>query len=119
MIEPATFCPGCGCNLAAEQPVELGALRVDPRGDVTWAGNLVDLTGGQHQVLSTLAQARGQLVTKAVLEERLGYEGLANVVDVHLVRIRRKLRQAGAPATAIATVTGRGHRLNLEALQCR
>jgi DNA-binding response OmpR family regulator len=119
MTEPAAFCLGCGCNLAAEQVVELGELRADPRGDISWSGGALPLTAGEHLLLGSLAQARGRVVSKAVLQERIGYEGDNNVIEVFLVRIRRKLRSAGAPTDLIETVMSRGIRLNLEAVQCQ
>lgn len=110
------FCPCCGHNLAAEQPMAVGSLAVDPRGDASWEGRAIHFTPGERIVLDSIVQARGRLVPAPALRERIGYEGLGNVLDVFLVRIRRKLRQAGAPATLIETAIGRGYRLNLEAL---
>lgn len=115
------FCPSCGHNLAAEQPAAIGPLSYDPRGDVAWRGSLVPLTASEHLILCSLALAAGALVSRATIEERIGYDGLCRVIDVFILRIRRKLRAAGAPATIIEAVRGRGYRLNrpmLEALTC-
>lgn len=116
MIERSPFCPCCGHNLAAEDPVTIGALRVDPRGDATWRGSTLGLTAGEHIVFGTLAQARGRLVDVAILQERAGYEGFANAVPVFLTKIRRKLRAAGAPPGMIVNVLNRGWRLDLSLL---
>lgn len=116
MIDPA-FCPGCGHNLRAEQPVSIGALEHDPRGEARWGGRALGLTASEHLVLGSLVAAAGGFVTRPALEERIGYEGLTRVTDVYLLRIRRKLGGAGAPVGVIENVRGRGHRLNLELLE--
>jgi DNA-binding response OmpR family regulator len=115
------FCPCCGINLAAEQPVSIGPLGYDPRGDATWNGGRLPLTSAEHIVLGSLALAGGALVPRPTIDERLGYDGDHRVSDVYLLRVRRKLRAAGAPATVIENVRSRGYRINrpmLESLAC-
>lgn len=113
---PLPFCPCCGNNLGAELPVTIGGLAVDPRGDATWRGRLLGFTAAEHIIFGTIAQARGAIVGAALLAERIGYEGDANVIAVFLVKIRRKLRAAGAPPAIIANVMNRGWRLDLALL---
>ncbi|TMJ19010.1 MAG: winged helix-turn-helix domain-containing protein [Alphaproteobacteria bacterium] len=119
MIEALAFCPGCGCNLEAERPVLIGELAHDPRGFTRWRGSILSFTAAEHLVFGSLAQAGGAIVARAVLCERVGNETLGNVIEVFMTRIRRKLRDAGAPATIVQTVIGRGYRLNVEVIQCR
>jgi DNA-binding response OmpR family regulator len=110
------FCPCCGHNLAAEAVIAIGQLRVDPRGDATWGGGTIGLTSAEHIILASIAGAKGAIVAKAVLQERIGYEGDGNVIDVFLTKMRRKLRAAGAPPALIANVRDRGWRLDLSLL---
>ena len=111
-----TFCHACGANLEAEQPVEFGPLRVDPRGEAHWDGRKIKLTCAQFLLFSTIAQARGKLVSKDVLAERAGYDGQGDahdVAQVFICRIRGALRSIGAPPTIIRTVRGRGCSLDV------
>ena len=114
------FCPHCGCNLVAEQPVVIGPLSYDPRGDLCWRDRPLPLSPHQLLILGALVQARGAIVTNDVLAERSGYDGTgdsADVVKVLICRIRHHLRSAGAPPTMIVTVRGRGCRLDTALLQ--
>ncbi|MGE0517667.1 MAG: helix-turn-helix domain-containing protein [Candidatus Binatia bacterium] len=57
-----------------------------------------------------LLRHRDQLVTRTMLLDHCwddSYDGLSNLVDVHVSRLRRKLEQAGARCT-IRTVRGAG-----------
>jgi len=108
---PSIFCPSCGHNLAAEQAVTIGALSFDPRGEVLWSGSPIKFTCSQFLLFGALMQARGKLVSKDVLAERAGYDGLGDahdVVQVLVCRIRGALRSVGCPPTIIRTVRARG-----------
>jgi len=110
-LEPPVFCPSCGHNWRAEQPVTIGGLSVDPRGDALWHGKRIDFTRAQFLVFSALAQAAGKLVTIDVLAERSGYDGSGDsrdVVQVLICRIRRHLRAVNCPPTIIPTPRPRG-----------
>ena len=117
MTTECAFCPRCGHDLALEQRVEVGPLINDPRGAARWCGRIVALPPSEHIILGTLARAGGALVATDILAERIGYERDGNVVDVHLSRLRRRFREAGAPATLFPNVRRRGHRLNVEMLE--
>jgi DNA-binding response OmpR family regulator len=116
----ARFCPACGHNLEAEQPVAFGPLAVDPRGEATWRGRKIRLTCGQFLIFDSLAQAGGAIVAKDILAERAGFgdsDDPLNVVDVLICRIRRALRAAGVPPTIIRTIRGRGCALDTQMLR--
>jgi two-component system OmpR family response regulator len=52
----------------------------------------------------------GQLVTRTMLLDQCwdaGYEGVSNLVDVHVGRVRRKLEGAGGPPL-LHTIRGAG-----------
>ena len=103
------FCPSCGYDLAKDEVIERGALRLDPRGEITWHGAPVMLTPAEHLLLSTLVKAQGRPVRRDVLLERTGADCASNVADVQLHRIRGKFAGTGHPAP-IETVRGHGWR---------
>ncbi|WP_129792581.1 helix-turn-helix domain-containing protein [Sphingosinicella sp. CPCC 101087] len=112
-----TYCTHCGHNLEAERPTSIGPLAFDPLGMASWRGAPFHLTAGEHLLLGGLVQARGGLVRDSVLAERIGTESLGNVIQVLMTRLRRKFRDAGAPATLIQTVRHRGYRLDVAMLE--
>lgn len=85
-----------------EQDLARKQVRVD--------GSPVNLTLKETVVLDYLLRHRGRIVTRTMLLEHCwddSYQGLSNLVDVHVSRVRRKLTQAGARC-AIRTVRGAG-----------
>jgi DNA-binding response OmpR family regulator len=57
-------------------------------------GMVVELTAREYAILEILAQARGRLVSRAMLCEHLYNEDVdiaSNVVDVHIAALRKKL----------------------------
>ncbi|MGE0446589.1 MAG: helix-turn-helix domain-containing protein, partial [Vicinamibacterales bacterium] len=57
-------------------------------------GAIVELTAREYAILEILAQARGRLVSRAMLCEHLYNEDVdiaTNVVDVHIAALRKKL----------------------------
>ena len=86
-------------------------LELDPgRFQVTRAGTPITLTAKEFAILEYLMRHAGQLVTRTMLLEQCwdaGYEGLSNLVDVHVSRVRRKLEGAGGP-TLLHTIRGAG-----------
>ena len=91
----------------------VGAWRVEP-GDrsATAGGEAVELTPREIEVLTLLARAKGQTVTRdRLLREVWGFGNVERIhtrtVDMHIAKLRRKLgRRAG-----IETVRGAGYRL--------
>jgi DNA-binding response OmpR family regulator len=78
---------------------------------VTAAGEPVDLTRVEFDLLAALARRPGAAVSRAWLAEHVldpDREGGERTLDVHMSRLRKKL---GAAAAAIATVWGVGYRL--------
>jgi DNA-binding response OmpR family regulator len=116
---PPPYCPSCGHNLAAEQPVTIGPLEFEPRGEARWHGRKIPLTCGQFLIFGALVLAGGRYVSRDILAERAGYDGLGdahNSVDVLTCRARRALRLVGCPTTIIRNERGRGLRLDVELL---
>ncbi|GAC1335472.1 MAG: response regulator transcription factor [Chloroflexota bacterium] len=81
--------------------------------EVKRAGERIQLTNREYQVLEYLMHNRGRVLTRSMIEEHVwGYEygGLSNTVDVHIKRLRRKMDRDDEPSM-IETVRGAGYRL--------
>lgn len=84
----------------------------------TRAGNRLDLTDSEYRLLLLLAEAPGQVVTRAtILREVLGWRAEVDpgtaVVEVAVNRLRQKLdRPFGSPL--LHTLRGRGYVLSAE-----
>jgi two-component system copper resistance phosphate regulon response regulator CusR len=86
--------------------VELDAARFEVRR----SGALVTLTAKEFAILEYLMRHAGELITRSTLLERCwdaSYEGLSNLLDVHLSRLRRKLDGPGLPPV-LHTIRGAG-----------
>lgn len=98
--------------LSRSTAVRLGDLAVDlDQRRVAVAGEPVDLTRVEFDLLAALVRRQGSAVSRAWLAEHVldpEREGGERTLDVHMSRLRKKL---GAAASAIATVWGVGYRL--------
>jgi DNA-binding response OmpR family regulator len=98
------------------RPVVLraGDLELDPAThSVTRGGVQVALTSREFALLRELLSHVGDVVTKNDLLEQVWdahYDGLSNVVEVHVANLRRKLELPGRPAP-IETIRGAGYRV--------
>jgi two-component system OmpR family response regulator len=102
----------------ARSPVlSAGDLRLDPAAhEVRRAGVAVPLTAREFALLHYLLARRGEVVRRSDLLEHVwdaAYDGLSNVVDVHVGSLRRKLEEPGRPPL-IETVRGVGYRITGE-----
>ncbi len=90
--------------------LELGDVVVDPQArEVTVAGEPVELTGKEFDLLAYLLENTGIVVSRDQLLDRvwgLSYAGGTRTVDVHVAQLRRKL---GRP-DAIRTLRGAGYK---------
>jgi len=97
--------------------VRLGPLRLDPRRAAASVGDLpLALTTGEFELLLLLASRPGEFVHRDTIARTLGSpngDGRRGA-DMHVYRIRRKLRDAGAHTLSVDTVYGRGYCLRLE-----
>jgi DNA-binding response OmpR family regulator len=97
----------------AEDVLSAGPIVIDRLDHVAQVhGRAVELTPAEFRLLETLLQAPGRTFTREQLVERaLGEdsEALARTVDVHVMKLRKKLGDAGS---AIATVFGVGYKLS-------
>jgi two-component system response regulator VicR len=101
---------------AATTTSQVGDLTVDPaRREVYFSGEELELTALEFELLHTLAQHAGQVLTREQLVERVwGYDYLGDlrVVDAAVKRLRAKLRQAAPQTETIVTVRGVGYKLS-------
>jgi DNA-binding response OmpR family regulator len=77
---------------------------------VTRDGMAVPVTAKEFAILECLMRHAGAVVTRSMLLETCwdaSYDGLSNLVDVNLSRLRRKLEATGGPAL-IHTIRGVG-----------
>lgn len=86
-------------------------LELDPgRFRVSRGGTPIILTAKEFALLEYFMRHAHELVTRTMLLEHCwddGYDGLSNLVDVHVSRLRRKLEVGGRPAL-LHTVRGAG-----------
>jgi DNA-binding response OmpR family regulator len=98
--------------------VRLGPLRLEPRRATASVGDVpLALTTGEFELLLLLASRPGEFVHRDQIARTLGSaspggEGRRSA-DMHICRIRKKLRDAGARGLRVDTVYGRGYCLCL------
>jgi DNA-binding response OmpR family regulator len=90
-------------------------VRIDTRTrDARVAGVRVQLAQKEYELLLRLAREPERVFTKAeLLRDVWGYRASARTrtLDSHASRLRRKLREAGAPVALVENVWGVGYRL--------
>jgi DNA-binding response OmpR family regulator len=82
------------------------------RGTVILAGRSVHLTPTEYRLLVVLASRPDEVLSRETLGRLVwGYEdlGTGHLVDVHIGRLRLKLRRASSSGPVIATVRGKGY----------
>jgi DNA-binding response OmpR family regulator len=98
----------------SDDAIELGAVTVRiAEGRVLRDGVEVSLTKTEFRLLCALAAAKGAVVTREQLLERVwdyDYFGDTRLLDVHIRRLRRKIEPDPAQPTLIITVRGQGYR---------
>nr|WP_296073298.1 response regulator transcription factor [uncultured Actinoplanes sp.] len=104
-----------GASARADPAITVGELVIDPSARrVSLAGDEIELTPREFDLLHHLAQRKNQVVTKReLLSEvwRIPYGGADKTVDVHLSWLRRKLGESATAPRYLHTVRGVGVRL--------
>jgi two-component system alkaline phosphatase synthesis response regulator PhoP len=94
--------------------VRVGDLEIDLRGHrVTRAGEPIQLTRTEFNLLATLAQHPGQTFTREQLLDRLhgvAYDGYDRSVDAHVKNLRQKVEADPTEPRYVLTVYGIGYR---------
>jgi two-component system alkaline phosphatase synthesis response regulator PhoP len=95
-----------------QAPIHVGDLTIDPaRHEVTITGQPVELRPKEFDLLLTLAEHRGIVLSRDQLLNLVwGYDfyGETRTVDVHIANLRKKLT---SPSLEIETVLGIGYKL--------
>jgi two-component system alkaline phosphatase synthesis response regulator PhoP len=95
-----------------------GEISLDlPRRQAWLAGQPLDLTAMEFDLLTVLIEHPGQVFSRMQLLERLqdqAYEGYERTIDVHVKNLRRKLSDDPAVPRFIETVRGVGYRFMQE-----
>jgi DNA-binding response OmpR family regulator len=91
--------------------MHIADLEVDPaRFEARRCGQLLSLTTKEFAILEYFVRHAGELVTRTMLLESCwdgSYDGLSNLVDVHVGRLRRKLDLPGT-RPLLHTIRGAG-----------
>ena len=100
---------------SGEPVIELGDLVVDlQKREVRMAGKSVHLTPHQFDLLRVLALNAGKLLTQRQLLQEVwgpGYRDAANLLQVNVSQLRRKIEPDRARPRYLLTETGAGYRL--------
>jgi two-component system OmpR family response regulator len=104
----------------AEAPppvLRVGDLSLDPASrTVERAGQRIELSAKQFALLHYLMRHAGQVVSRTMIQEHVWnyeFDGLTNVVDVHINRLRNKIDK-GFDRPLIHTLRGVGYVLREE-----
>jgi DNA-binding response OmpR family regulator len=101
----------------APPPIAIGDLRIEPAARRAFRGDVeVRLTAREFDVLEFLMRRGGQVVSKDEILAGVwdfDFDGPANIVEVYVRRLRRKLDEP-FDRTTITTVRGAGYRLDDE-----
>ncbi len=104
-----------GTPSAPETPVQVGELRLDPGSrTVDLAGEKLDVTRKEFDLLAELMAHPGQVVTREDLMSRVwdvNWFGSTKTLDVHVRTLRQKLGDDSANPRFIETIRGVGFRL--------
>jgi DNA-binding response OmpR family regulator len=99
--------------------VRFGPLRLDPRRAAATIGHAqLALTGGEFELLLLLASRPGDLVHRETIARTLGRASNPDTrrsADMHICRIRRKLREVDGHGLVVETIYGRGYLLRMGA----
>jgi two-component system KDP operon response regulator KdpE len=100
---------------SGEPVIEVGELVVDlPKREVRMAGQPVHLTPHQYDLLRVLALNVGKLLTQRQLLQEVwgpGYSDAANLLQVNVSQLRRKIEPDRARPRYLLTETRAGYRL--------
>ena len=102
----------------ASQPVRVGALVVDAaRRRVELAGEVIELTTAEFDLLNLLARHAGQTLSRNEIYQQIHgyrYDGLDRSIDLRISRLRKKLGDDPAKPQRIKSVRGVGYQLSID-----
>jgi DNA-binding response OmpR family regulator len=98
------------------QKLQAGDLVMDVQTREVWRGaRKIDLTAKEHAILEYFLRRPNAVVTRTMLGENVWdyeFDGLSNIIDVYVRRIRRKIDEDGQDSL-IQTMRGAGYRLRV------
>jgi DNA-binding response OmpR family regulator len=101
-----------------EEPLERGELRIDFEKRTTeLAGDPIDLTYVEFEILSVLARHPGRVYTRDMLLDRIWGDSAfrdPRTIDVHIRHLREKLERDAKTPEYLLTVRGVGYRFRDE-----
>lgn len=101
----------------ASNALQSGALHLDPSTrEAQLAGEVLQLSAREFDILHALLLASGRLLTREALEQHTyawGHEVSSNAIEVHIHNLRKKL---GKHKNYIVTVRGIGYKMPLQDL---
>jgi DNA-binding response OmpR family regulator len=103
-----------GPGLGGNEPIQVAGLEIDfERRSVTLAGEPVQLTYVEFEILAALAAAPGRVFTREMLLEHIWGDSTyrdPRTVDVHIRHLREKLETDAKKPEYLFTVRGVGYR---------
>jgi DNA-binding response OmpR family regulator len=107
-----------GAPATQNERLRVGALEIDVEGRVArHRGQTLELTSLEFDLLVTLAQRAGRVVTRDALLSRAGRDDVSvgeRAVDVHISHLRQKLGDDSRAPRLIRTIRGAGYMLTKE-----
>jgi two-component system phosphate regulon response regulator OmpR len=103
----------------ADPMVRFGPFAYDPaRGELSRAGEAVKLTTRERDLLQTLVEHAGAIVSRHTLCNRASeHRAAERTVDVEIARLRRKIEADPNAPRHLQTVRGQGYRLVVDSLR--
>jgi len=102
-------------RVSEDAAIELGTLRIDPeRHEIRLAGERIDVTPVEFDVLTALAERPGRVLSRRQLLEHIhGGSGFLTerTVDSHIMNLRRKIEIDPRRPSLLLTVYGVGYKL--------
>ena len=102
-------------STAAAMTANNGRLRIDPATrEVTHNEKKVPLSTAEFDLLQTLVEQAGQVITRDQLHQKIfhmEYDGVDRSIDIRISRLRKKLGDDPREPALIKTVRGRGYLL--------
>lgn len=97
-------------------PIQAGAIEIDPdKRHVTLAGESIELTAREFDLLTYFARHPGRVFRRAELLDQVwgyGHEGYEHTVNSHINRLRAKIEGDPTQPEVIVTVWGVGYKFS-------
>lgn len=113
ILRRSNHSPANGTDASSTMRLTVGDVELEPAGRAVWrAGEIVDLTPVEFDLLETLLRTPGQVVARELLFEKAlgrGMTPLDRSVDMHVSNLRKKLGPGNQGRDRIEAVRGVGY----------